>query len=189
VLERFVDRLRLTDLTMMREQQPSRRATGSITLPSGLQGSIPLSSGPCASMATRPRMGCFLPGISDGVIEGSVVLLVCGDPGSHRPRQMRAPAARLASRTRYNSPRPRRSAQALARWPEARLDPGFSGHVLRHTFGTRLVRDGHDLVLVAELMGHARTETTRGCSLPTAADVQAASTACPQTADQRLRQP
>jgi len=33
--------------------------------------------------------------------------------------------------------------------------------VLRHTFGTRLVREGYDLVLVAELMGHARTETTR----------------------------
>jgi hypothetical protein len=32
----------------------------------------------------------------------------------------------------------------LAIAAEARLDPGFSGHVLRHTFGTRLVRDGHD---------------------------------------------
>ena len=52
----------------------------------------------------------------------------------------------------------------LAIAAEARLDPGFSGHVLRHTFGTRLVRDGHNLVLVAELMGHARTETTRGYS-------------------------
>jgi integrase/recombinase XerC len=62
----------------------------------------------------------------------------------------------------------------LAIAAEARLDPGFSGHILRHTFGTRLVRDGHDLVLVAELMGHARTETTRGYSLPTAADAQAA---------------
>lgn len=44
------------------------------------------------------------------------------------------------------------------------------GHVLRHTFGTRLVREGHDLVLVAELMGHARLETTQAYSLPTAAD-------------------
>ncbi|WP_080644572.1 tyrosine-type recombinase/integrase [Salinispora arenicola] len=34
------------------------------------------------------------------------------------------------------------------------------GHALRHTFGIRLVREGHDLVLVAELMGHARLETT-----------------------------
>jgi site-specific recombinase XerD len=58
----------------------------------------------------------------------------------------------------------------LAIAAEARLDPGFSGHVLRHTFGTRLIRDGYDLVLVAELMGHARTETTRGYALPTADD-------------------
>ena len=62
---------------------------------------------------------------------------------------------------------------------EARLEPGFSGHVLRHTFGTRLIRDGHDLVLVAELMGHARTETTRGYSLPAAADAQAAINSLP----------
>jgi hypothetical protein len=34
----------------------------------------------------------------------------------------------------------------------ARLD--ISAHVLRHTFCTRLVRAGHDLVLVAELAGH-----------------------------------
>lgn len=32
--------------------------------------------------------------------------------------------------------------------------------MLRHTFGIRLVREGHGLVLVAELMGHARLETT-----------------------------
>ena len=31
-----------------------------------------------------------------------------------------------------------------------------TAHVLRHTFGTTLVRGGTDLVLVAELMGHAR---------------------------------
>ena len=48
------------------------------------------------------------------------------------------------------------------------LDPA-RGHVLRYTFGTRLIRDGYDLVLVAELMGYARTETTRGYNLPAAA--------------------
>lgn len=57
---------------------------------------------------------------------------------------------------------------------EARLDAEFTPHVLRHTFGTRLVRDGLDLVLVAELMGHARLETTRGYALPTAQDRQRA---------------
>lgn len=68
----------------------------------------------------------------------------------------------------------------LAIAAEARLDPGFSGHVLRHAFGTRLVRGGHDLVLVAELMGHARTETTRGYALPTADDAQAAINSLPE---------
>lgn len=37
----------------------------------------------------------------------------------------------------------------------------LSAHVLRHTFVTGLVRAGHDLVLVAELAGHRRLETTR----------------------------
>lgn len=49
-----------------------------------------------------------------------------------------------------------------------------SAHVLRHTFVTGLVRAGHDLVLVAELAGHRRLETTRRYSLPSQADRQAA---------------
>jgi len=40
-------------------------------------------------------------------------------------------------------------------------------HVMRHTFGTRLVREGVDLATVADLMGHSRTETTRRYSAPT----------------------
>jgi site-specific recombinase XerD len=40
----------------------------------------------------------------------------------------------------------------------ARLE--LSAHVLRHTFVTGLVRAGN-LVLVAELAGHRRLETTR----------------------------
>jgi site-specific recombinase XerD len=55
-------------------------------------------------------------------------------------------------------------------------DAGFtlSAHVLRHSFCTNLVRAGHDLVLVAELAGHRRLDTTRRYSLPSAADKQAA---------------
>jgi integrase len=49
----------------------------------------------------------------------------------------------------------------------AHLQDGFTSHVLRHTFGTTLVRQGHDLVLVAELLGHARLETVHAYSLPT----------------------
>ncbi|HLN05038.1 MAG TPA: tyrosine-type recombinase/integrase, partial [Acidimicrobiales bacterium] len=50
----------------------------------------------------------------------------------------------------------------------------LSAHVLRHTFVTRLVRAGVDVVLVAELAGHRSLETTRRYSLPSEADRQAA---------------
>ncbi|GAT67024.1 phage integrase [Planomonospora sphaerica] len=50
----------------------------------------------------------------------------------------------------------------------------FGPHVLRHTFGTQLVRAGKDLILVAELMGHERLDTTRQYTLPTPADRAAA---------------
>ncbi len=53
---------------------------------------------------------------------------------------------------------------------EAHLEEEFTSHVLRHTFGTTLVRSGHDLILVAELMGHRRLETTRGYTRPSRAD-------------------
>jgi site-specific recombinase XerD len=43
----------------------------------------------------------------------------------------------------------------------------LSAHILRHTFLTRMVRQGSDLVLVAE---HRRLETTRRYSLPSDAD-------------------
>jgi integrase/recombinase XerC len=46
----------------------------------------------------------------------------------------------------------------------------LSAHVLRHTFITAMVRQGSDLVLVAELAGHRRLETTRRYSLPSDAD-------------------
>ncbi len=49
-----------------------------------------------------------------------------------------------------------------------------SAHVLRHTCLTGMVRGGHDLVVVAELAGHRRLETTRRYSLPNEADRQAA---------------
>jgi integrase/recombinase XerC len=41
-------------------------------------------------------------------------------------------------------------------------EPRVHPHTLRHTFGTNMVREGVDLVTVADLMGHARVDTTRG---------------------------
>jgi integrase/recombinase XerC len=46
--------------------------------------------------------------------------------------------------------------------------------VLRHSCLTNLVRAGSDVVLVAEIAGHRRLETTRRYSLPSATDRQAA---------------
>ncbi|MBQ1082168.1 site-specific integrase [Nocardiopsis sp. B62] len=52
----------------------------------------------------------------------------------------------------------------------------FGPHVLRHTFGTDRVRGRGDatapvdVVLVAELMGHADLKTTRRYTLPSEAD-------------------
>jgi site-specific recombinase XerD len=52
----------------------------------------------------------------------------------------------------------------------AGLDDDTTTHVLRHTFATRLVRGGTDLVIVADLLGHSRLETTRVYTGPTDED-------------------
>lgn len=45
----------------------------------------------------------------------------------------------------------------------------FTPHVLRHTAGTTMTREGTDIVIVAELLGHS-VETARRYSLPTHED-------------------
>ncbi|MDQ3721688.1 MAG: tyrosine-type recombinase/integrase [Actinomycetota bacterium] len=67
-----------------------------------------------------------------------------------------------------------RSIDLAVRRVAARARLELSAHVLRHTFVTGLVRAGNDLVLVAELAGHRRLETTRRYSLPSKADRQKA---------------
>lgn len=67
-----------------------------------------------------------------------------------------------------------RAVDMVVRAVAARAELQLSAHVLRHTCVTNLVRNGNDLVLVAELAGHRRLETTRRYSLPSAADRQAA---------------
>ena len=67
-----------------------------------------------------------------------------------------------------------RSVDRVVRGVASRAGLLLSAHVLRHTCVTNLVRGGNDIVLVAELAGHRRLETTRRYSLPSAADRQAA---------------
>ncbi len=67
-----------------------------------------------------------------------------------------------------------RAIDRVVRGMGARAGIALSAHVLRHTWVTNLVRGGHDVVLVAELAGHRRLETTRRYSLPSHADRQAA---------------
>jgi site-specific recombinase XerD len=52
-------------------------------------------------------------------------------------------------------------------------DGDFTPHVLRHSKGTTMIREGVDIVTVAEILGHS-VETTRRYSLPTHADKQRA---------------
>lgn len=47
---------------------------------------------------------------------------------------------------------------------------GVSAHTLRHTCLTNLIRNGTDVVLVAQVGGHKKLETTMRYSLPTYAD-------------------
>lgn len=50
----------------------------------------------------------------------------------------------------------------------------ISAHILRHTLVTNLVRAGNDLILVSDIAGHKRLETTRRYSLPSAMEKERA---------------
>ncbi len=67
-----------------------------------------------------------------------------------------------------------RSADCDVRMVAAAAGLQLSAHTLRHTCLTALVRRGNDLVMVAELVGHQKLETTRRYTLPSAADCQRA---------------
>jgi integrase/recombinase XerC len=56
----------------------------------------------------------------------------------------------------------------------AGLDDDVTAHVLRHTYATVKIRNGVDIVSVAQLMGHERLDTTRVYTRPSEADLEAA---------------
>ena len=67
-----------------------------------------------------------------------------------------------------------RAIDLVVRKLAAKAGLSLSAHVLRHTCVTNLVRSGADVVLVAEIAGHRRLDTTRRYSLPSEADRDAA---------------
>jgi hypothetical protein len=67
----------------------------------------------------------------------------------------------------------------------AGLEEDTTAYIGRHTFATTLIRGGTDLVVVADLLGHARLDTVRTDTRPTAE----ALTHYPPTADQPILQP
>ena len=52
---------------------------------------------------------------------------------------------------------------------DAKLE-GLSADILRHTLATNMLRDGADVVMVSQILGHKKLETTMGYSLATLAD-------------------
>ena len=67
-----------------------------------------------------------------------------------------------------------RAVDMVVRRLAAEANVEVSAHVLRHTCVTNLIRSGADVVLVAEIAGHRRLDTTRRYSLPSQADKDAA---------------
>jgi site-specific recombinase XerD len=86
---------------------------------------------------------------------------------SKRFPQISDPAFFLNAKGKRLSPR---AIDLIVRRTGADAHLELSAHVLRHTCLTNLVRCGNDLVLVAEIAGHKRLETTRRYSLPSVED-------------------
>jgi len=58
---------------------------------------------------------------------------------------------------------------------QAQLDPNsVTPHVLRHTFATKILRSGVDIVTVAALLGHSRIDTTAIYTQPSWRDLERA---------------
>jgi site-specific recombinase XerD len=49
-------------------------------------------------------------------------------------------------------------------------DEAITAHIGRHTFAATLIRGGTDLVVVADMLGHARLDTVRAYTCPTTED-------------------
>lgn len=94
-----------------------------------------------------------------------------------RPWWSSRPVAGWLFPGRGQGPLSERAAQAAVKKYAylARLDTSdVTPHTLRHTFATRLLRGGQDLVVVAALLGHARMDTTARYTRPAWSDLERA---------------
>ncbi len=124
-----------------------------------------------AGVAARPSaVGPFC----RGTVRPSERLAVAvRDAGERRRRFPDAPESALFL-SRKGARLSSRAVDLIVRDVGRRAGLELSAHVLRHTCLTNLVRGGNDLVMVAEIAGHRRLETTRRYSLPSIADREAA---------------
>ncbi|MDQ3164344.1 MAG: tyrosine-type recombinase/integrase, partial [Actinomycetota bacterium] len=81
-------------------------------------------------------------------------------------KELAAPGERALWVSRTGGRLSARSADRDVRAVAAAAGLELSAHTLRHTCLTGLVRRGNDLVMVAELAGHQKLETTRRYTLP-----------------------
>ncbi|MGI8593042.1 MAG: tyrosine-type recombinase/integrase [Solirubrobacteraceae bacterium] len=96
------------------------------------------------------------------------------DEWLEKRKELAAPGERALWVSRTGGRLSARSADRDVRAVAAAAGLELSAHTLRHTCLTGLVRRGNDLVMVAELAGHQKLETTRRYTLPSAADRQRA---------------
>lgn len=77
-------------------------------------------------------------------------------------RKKRTPDAPLFAVCKEEKPISKRSIQSILYKYEKAAGMEHTGvHILRHTFGTSVYTGGADVLLIQELMGHARLETTK----------------------------
>ncbi|MGI9861326.1 tyrosine-type recombinase/integrase [Moorella naiadis] len=87
----------------------------------------------------------------------------------------RPPGSRWLFPGQGEGPLTTRAAQAvISKYAYLSRVDGVTPHVLRHTFATRLLRAGKDIVIVAGLLGHARLDTTAKYTRPAWADLEKA---------------
>jgi integrase/recombinase XerD len=115
----------------------------------------------------RPDLGilrCFGKGARERIVPVSKRALAALKAylERERPRLVRNTQTKLIFVSRAGNPLGREVVRALMRkyGAAAGLAGRLTPHVLRHSFATHLLRNGADLRVVQEILGHVKVETT-----------------------------